>query len=155
MKVIKHSWLLYALNNIGFEMNGKLYSTNFVQNQAITTARNQEITTFMHCNKNSKHILPEMKLRGLITNFYIHVSRSDLYIPTISLIWNLYFPILGERTLGSTAEVERRAGNCRQAGVGGSSLASPPLLSVEPRVHINDQHTNFPMGKLWIVNGNY
>jgi hypothetical protein len=119
---------LNALNSIGFVMNGKLYSTNFLQNQAITTASNQEMTTFMHCNKNSKHILPEMKLRGLIPNFNIHVSESDLYIPTISLIWYLYFPILGEITLGSAAEVERRAGNCRQAGVGGSSLPSPPLL---------------------------
>jgi hypothetical protein len=28
-------------------------------------------------------IFSEMKLRGLIPNFYIHVSVSDLYIPTI------------------------------------------------------------------------
>jgi hypothetical protein len=26
---------------------------------------------------------PEMKLRGLVPNFHIHVSVSDLYIPTI------------------------------------------------------------------------
>jgi hypothetical protein len=30
-----------------------------------------------------------MKLRCLVTNFYIHVSGSDFYIPTIGLIWNL------------------------------------------------------------------
>jgi hypothetical protein len=53
--------------------------------------------------ENLKHIFPEMKLRGLIPNFYIHVYRSDLYIPTIGYIWNLYFPVLRERTLGSTA----------------------------------------------------
>jgi hypothetical protein len=35
---------------------------------------------------------------------------------------------LRERTLGSTAGVERRAGNCRQTEVGGSSLPSPALL---------------------------
>jgi hypothetical protein len=29
-------------------------------------------------------MFPEMKLRGLIPNFYIHVSVSDLYITTIS-----------------------------------------------------------------------
>jgi hypothetical protein len=44
-----------------------------------------------------------MKLRGLVPNFYIHVSGSDLNIPKIALIWNLYFPALRERTLGSTA----------------------------------------------------
>jgi hypothetical protein len=37
----------------------------------------------MQCTENSKQIFPEMKLRGLVPNFYIHVSVSDLYIPTI------------------------------------------------------------------------
>ncbi len=36
----------------------------------------------IHCNENSQQIFPEMKLRGLDPNFYIHVSVSDLYIPT-------------------------------------------------------------------------
>ncbi len=49
-----------------------------------------------------------MKLRSLNPNFYIHVSGSDLYIPMIGLIWNLYIPVLPERTLGSTAGVEGR-----------------------------------------------
>ncbi len=33
-----------------------------------------------HRTENVKQILPEMKLRGLIPNFLIHVSVSDLYI---------------------------------------------------------------------------
>ncbi len=37
----------------------------------------------VHCTENSKQIFQEMKLRGLVSNFYIHVSVSDLYIPTI------------------------------------------------------------------------
>ncbi len=37
----------------------------------------------MHCTENSKRIFPEMKLRGLVPNFYVHVSVSDLYISTI------------------------------------------------------------------------
>ncbi len=37
----------------------------------------------MNCTENSKHIFPAMNLRGLVPNFYIHVSVSDLYIPTI------------------------------------------------------------------------
>jgi hypothetical protein len=48
-----------------------------------------------------------MKLRGLVTNFSIH--GSDLYISKIGLIWNLYFPVLHEKTLGSTAGEERTA----------------------------------------------
>ncbi len=37
----------------------------------------------MHCTENSKKIFLEMKLRGLVPNFYFHVSVSDLNIPTI------------------------------------------------------------------------
>jgi hypothetical protein len=56
-----------------------------------------------HCTENSKHIFPEMKLRGLIPNFYFHVSGSDLHVPMIRLIWNLYFPVLRERAFRLTA----------------------------------------------------
>ncbi len=35
--------------------------------------------------ENSKHILPEKGWRGLSPNVRIHVSVSDLYIPTIDL----------------------------------------------------------------------
>jgi hypothetical protein len=38
-----------------------------------------------HCTENMKHIFPKMKLRSIITNSYIHVSVSDLYIPRIGL----------------------------------------------------------------------
>jgi hypothetical protein len=39
----------------------------------------------MHCAKNLKQIFPEMKLRGLVPNLYIHVCICvrDLYIPMI------------------------------------------------------------------------
>ncbi len=39
----------------------------------------------MHCTENSKQIFPERKLRGLVPNFYIHISVSDLYFTTIGL----------------------------------------------------------------------
>jgi hypothetical protein len=51
----------------------------------------------MHCTENSKQIFPEMKLRGLIPNFYIHVSVSFLYIPSVSppiLLYCIYGPIV-------------------------------------------------------------
>jgi hypothetical protein len=34
----------------------------------------------VHCNENPIYVLPEMKLRGHVPNFYIHVPVSDLYI---------------------------------------------------------------------------
>ncbi len=47
---------------------------------------------------NSRQIFPEMELSGLVPNFYIHVSVSDLYIPMIGLPILLYCvcgPIVG------------------------------------------------------------
>jgi hypothetical protein len=41
-----------------------------------------------HCTENPIYVFPEMKLRGLIPNSYIHVPVSDLYSPRIGLpIW--------------------------------------------------------------------
>ncbi len=68
---------------------------------------------------------------------YIHKNKTawprSQFLP--SCIWQrfiyshkLYFPVWDERSLSSTAGAERRAGNCRQAVVGCSSLPSPPLL---------------------------
>jgi hypothetical protein len=40
------------------------------------------------CNESWKKVFPKRKLRGLSPNFYIHISVSDLSIPTIGLpIW--------------------------------------------------------------------
>jgi hypothetical protein len=36
----------------------------------------------VHCKEDPIYVLLEMKLRGLVPNFYIHGSLSDLYIPT-------------------------------------------------------------------------
>jgi hypothetical protein len=87
------------------------------------------LVTTRHCTENSRHIFPEMKLRSLVPNFNIHVSGNNLYIPTIGLILNLYFPFLHERTLGSTAGGERRAGNFSQAEVGGKFPTQVPCPS--------------------------
>ncbi len=38
-----------------------------------------------HNIKNSKQIIPEKELCGISTNFHIHVSVSDSYIPKIGL----------------------------------------------------------------------
>jgi hypothetical protein len=48
--------------------------------------------------ENSKQIFPEKGLRGHNPNFHIHVSVSDLYIPTIDLpilLQEICLPILG------------------------------------------------------------
>ncbi len=41
----------------------------------------------IHCTKNLIYIFLEIKLCCLNPSSYIHVSVSDFYIPTISLIW--------------------------------------------------------------------
>ncbi len=51
-----------------------------------------------------------------------------IYIPKTGFVWKIYFPVLHHRTLSSTKRGKRRAENCRQAVVGGSSLPSPTLL---------------------------
>jgi hypothetical protein len=51
--------------------------------QVIYYSRLRLRTLQMHYTENSKQIFPEIKLRGLVPNFYIHVSVSNLYIPTI------------------------------------------------------------------------
>ncbi len=84
----------------------------------------------VHCKGNLIYVFAKKELCSLSPNFYIHVPVRNLYIPRTGLIWNLYFPVLCERTLGSTAGVDRRAGNCHQAGVGSSSLPSSPLLQL-------------------------
>ncbi len=48
--------------------------------------------------ENSKQIFTEKELRGHSPNFHIHVSMSDLYIPTIGqpiLLKEICRPILG------------------------------------------------------------
>ncbi len=44
--------------------------------------------------ENLKQIFPEKELRGHSPNFHIHVSVSDLYIPTIDLLQEICRPIL-------------------------------------------------------------
>jgi hypothetical protein len=38
--------------------------------------------TILHCKEDPIYEFPEMKLRGLVPNFNIHVSESDSYILT-------------------------------------------------------------------------
>ncbi len=48
--------------------------------------------------ENLKQIFPEKELRGHSPNFHIHVSVSDLYIPTMDLpilLLEICGPILG------------------------------------------------------------
>jgi hypothetical protein len=53
-----------------------------------------------HCKESTPkvQIFPEMKLRGLSLNSYVHVSMSDLYIPKIglpTLLQKIGGPIVG------------------------------------------------------------
>jgi hypothetical protein len=41
-----------------------------------------------HCTKSPVYVFPELKLRDLVPNSYIHVSVSDLHVLRIGLpIW--------------------------------------------------------------------
>jgi hypothetical protein len=53
---------------------------------------NRQKIAFAGCKNRKKiirfkeapiNVFPEIKLRGLGSNFYIHISVSDFYIPTI------------------------------------------------------------------------
>ncbi len=57
-------------------MNNYVSLKHFYSNQC---ARKQ----MLHCKEISIYVFPEKKLRGLSPNFHIHVSVSDLSIPTI------------------------------------------------------------------------
>jgi hypothetical protein len=49
-------------------------------------------------NENSKQIFPKEELRGQSPNFHLHVSVSDLHIPTSDLpilLPEIFGPILG------------------------------------------------------------
>jgi hypothetical protein len=41
--------------------------------------------------EDPNYVFPEMKLRGLVPNFHIHVSVSASYIPTIGLLQQVSF----------------------------------------------------------------
>jgi hypothetical protein len=49
--------------------------------------------TVPYCTENPIYVFPEMKLRGLVPNSYIHVSVKKLYIPRIGLPILLCLPI--------------------------------------------------------------
>jgi hypothetical protein len=66
------------------------------------------VSTLQRTNtKNSKQILPEEELRGHSPNFPLHVSVSDLFIPTIDLpilLQEIYGPILEYKNRSQTHE---------------------------------------------------
>ncbi len=63
--------------------------------------RDSKLNTLQrHSAENSKQIFPEKELRGLSPNLYIHVSVSDLYIPTA-------FSAAGKSVDGSWKHINR------------------------------------------------
>ncbi len=84
--------------------NGSLVAVNDGENTVVEwqgnlaewrNQRNQKSDTLQRKNaENSKQIFPEKEYRGLSPNFHIHVSVSELYIPTMGL------PFLLEEILG-------------------------------------------------------
>ncbi len=50
-----------------------------------SSLKNRETTLQRQNAENLKQIFPEKEYRGLSPNFHIHVSVSELYIPTMGL----------------------------------------------------------------------
>jgi hypothetical protein len=67
-----------------------------------------------------------MKQLNLVLNFYIHVSGSVLYIPTIDLMWNLFLYFVREF---SAQPQERKEG---QGTAAKQQLAAVPALLPPP-----------------------
>ncbi len=70
-----------------------------------------------------------MKQRGLVTNSYIHISGSDLYIPKMGLIWNICFPLLYCMRELSAQPHERREGQGTAAKQWLVAVPCPPFPS--------------------------
>ncbi len=79
-----------------------MYDKSLVATITVQDEFDQLYADNLHCKdknqKFSKLIFPEKEYRGLIPNFHIHVSVSDLYIPTFGLpilLEEIFRPILG------------------------------------------------------------
>jgi hypothetical protein len=86
-----------------------LYDKSLVATITVQDEFDQLYADNLHCKdknqKFSKQIFPEKEYRGLIPNFHIHVSVSDLYIPTFGL------PILLEEICRSWDYINRSQTN--------------------------------------------
>jgi len=83
-----------------------------------------------------------MKLRGLVLNFYIHVSRSDLFITKIGQFGISFFFYCMRELSTQPQEGREGQGTATKQGLAWQPFpALPSAPSVEPRVHINDIFT--------------
>ncbi len=60
-------------------------------NETMDGLYNLPSTLQKHNTESSKQIFPEKELRGIISNFHIHLSVSDLWIPAIGLHCKCWF----------------------------------------------------------------
>jgi hypothetical protein len=81
----------------------------------------------IHCTENSRQIFPEMKLRGLVPNFCIHASVSDLYFPTIGPLFCR--SVLRLRTYGGNIEIAHRHMNVEIRNKAARSFISGNIFS--------------------------
>ncbi len=86
--------------------------------------------------ENLKHIFPEMKLRGLVSTFYIFCTWDRYYLESLfsCFVWE------NSQLSHSSGEKGRELPPSRSWQ---QFPALPSAPAVEPRAHINNQHTNF------------
>jgi hypothetical protein len=68
---------------ISYNTSVKVHYLSFMFQLCVTMA--SHLHTAKTNTENTKQILPEKEMRSHNPNFHIHVSVSDLYVPTISL----------------------------------------------------------------------
>ncbi len=91
----------------------------------------------VHCKEDPIDVFPEMKLRGLVLNSYIHVPVSDLYIPMIEFSAQFLCRFWVKRCLKLRIPIVRLTLFC--AGVpwtGHEYPVPPPLLQIPRFLHV-------------------
>ncbi len=125
-----------------------------------TPASQKEASTTVstcHPNHNTCTVL---KIRNMYSQKWNCGDSFPIYTAIYIFQWLAFIGIIiflksMRDTLCSTAGTERRAGNCCQANRDWRQFrALPSAPVVQQRVHINDKHTNFQFGKVWIIKGN-
>ncbi len=86
------SWILerFKVEGIDRKIIAFFYNKNMhgYGSESVYTAWWARSALQRYCTENWEKIFPERKLRHLSPNFYIYITVSDLYIPTIGLpIW--------------------------------------------------------------------
>jgi hypothetical protein len=105
-------WMVYTVKkNSPWPVIFKLFPENLVRDIPAALQRQNA--------ENLKQIFPEKEYRGLSPNFHIHVSLSELYIPTMGL------PFLLEKICGPILGIYKSLTDTRMWKIGAEATLFP------------------------------